>query len=235
MLVLRTFGGLSLSRGAENLTGAITQRRRLAILVLLAMAHETGMSRDKLQAYLWPEAEAERARHVLNQLLYAQRRQVDEGALFLGRKTLRLNPLVITTDVGAFEAALDRNDPEAAVARYAGPFLDGFFLKEAPEFERWVEDQRSRLARRNLTALAALAGQATASGDHAGAAAWWRRALAADPFDSPAAVGLVESLAAAGDRPGALREGLRHDALLRAEFGVPADPRLRELLARLSS
>lgn len=235
MLVLRTFGGLSLSRGEENLTGAITQRRRLAILVLLAVAHETGMSRDKLQAYLWPEAEAERARHVLNQLLYAQRRQVEEGALFLGRKTLRLNPLVITTDVAAFEVALDRNDPEPAVAGYAGPFLDGFFLKEAPEFERWVEDQRSRLARRNLTALAALAGRATASGDHGAAAAWWRRAVAADPFDSPAAVGLVESLAAAGDLPGALREGRRHDELVRSELGVPADPRLTRLLARLSS
>ena len=52
MLRLRTFGGLSLSRGTENLTGAVTQRRRLAILVLLAVAGDVGMSRDKLVAYL---------------------------------------------------------------------------------------------------------------------------------------------------------------------------------------
>lgn len=235
MLVLRTFGGLSLSRGEEDLTGAITQRRRLAILALLAVAQQSGMSRDKLQAYLWAEADAERARHVLNQLLYAQRRQLGEGALFLGRKTLRLNPLVITADVGAFETALDRHELEEAVARYRGPFLDGFFLRDAPEFERWAEDQRSRLARRNLTALAALAGKAAASGDHGAAAAWWRRAVAADPFDSPAAVGLVESLAASGDLPGALREGRRHTELVRREFGVAADHRLTQLLARLSS
>src|SRR5205814_2687931 len=92
MLRLRTFGGLSLSRGTENLTGAITQRRRLAILALLATARDAGLSRDKLQAYLWPESDAERARHVLNQLLYAQRRQVGHNTLFVGRKTLRLNP-----------------------------------------------------------------------------------------------------------------------------------------------
>src|SRR6266404_7134855 len=98
MLRLRTFGGLSLSRGEENLTGAVTQRRRLAILALLAVAGESGMSRDKLQAYLWPEADAERARHVLNQLLYAQRRQVGNEALFVGRKTLRLNRDLIATD-----------------------------------------------------------------------------------------------------------------------------------------
>src|SRR4051812_5849251 len=98
MLRLRTFGGLSLSRGDENLTGAASQRRRLAILVLLAVAGEAGMSRDKLVAYLWPESETERARHVLNQLLYAQRRQVGDDALFLGRKTLRVNRAVLTSD-----------------------------------------------------------------------------------------------------------------------------------------
>src|SRR6188472_3438789 len=71
MLRLNTFGGLTLTRGTEDLTGAATQRRRLALLVLLAVAGPVGMSRDKLLAYLWPESDVERARHVLNQLLYA--------------------------------------------------------------------------------------------------------------------------------------------------------------------
>jgi DNA-binding SARP family transcriptional activator len=235
MLRLRTFGGLTLARGEEDLTGAVTQRRRLAILAALAVAGEQGMSRDKLQALLWPESDAARARHVLNQLLYAQRRQVGSNALFRGQKTLRLNPEMIWTDAGTFEAALQRGELEEAAAVYAGPFLDGFFLKDAPEFERWTDENRSRLARRHLDALSALAGRATLTGDHTAAAAWWRRALDADPYDSVAALGLVESLAASGDRPGALREGLRHDARVRAELGVPAGPRLRELLARLSS
>ncbi|HEY7563840.1 MAG TPA: hypothetical protein VIA81_02850, partial [Acidimicrobiia bacterium] len=107
MLQLRAFGGLTLSRGEEDLTGAATQRRRLAILVLLAVSRPAGLSRDKLVAYLWPESDAERARHVLNQLLYAQRRQFETDRLFLGRKTLRLNPELIWADVAAFEQALD--------------------------------------------------------------------------------------------------------------------------------
>src|SRR5262245_54481597 len=135
MLRLRVFGGLTLARGEENLTGAVSQRRRLALLALLAVAQDTGMSRDKLLACLWPESEAERARHVLNQLLYAQRRQVGSAALFLGRKTLRLNPAEIWTDVGAFREALRQGAVEEALTHYSGPFLDGFFVSEAPEFE----------------------------------------------------------------------------------------------------
>jgi hypothetical protein len=62
MLRSRLFGGLTLARGEENLTGAVSQRRRLALLALLAVAQDTGMSRDKLLGWLWPESEAERAR-----------------------------------------------------------------------------------------------------------------------------------------------------------------------------
>src|SRR5262249_1706411 len=118
MLQLRTFGGLTLSRGEEDLTGAATQRRRLAILALLAATRQVGLSRDKLVAYLWPESDAERARHVLNQLLYAQRRQFGAEGLFLGRKTLRLNPAVIWSDVAAFEQALDGGSVQEGIALY---------------------------------------------------------------------------------------------------------------------
>jgi serine/threonine-protein kinase len=233
MLRLQTFGGLTLSRGSENLTGAATQRRRLAILALLAVAGEAGMSRDKLVAYLWPEADAERARHVLNQLLYAQRRQVGDQSLFLGRKTLRLNAELISSDVTSFDQALGAGDLEGGIALYRGPFLDGFFLKDAPEFERWSEDQRARLARRASGILAQLAERAAGEGHHRQAAEWWRRAADVDPYDSAASLGLIRALAAAGDRAGALLEARRHEELLRSELGVGPDPAFAEAVAML--
>ncbi|HEX3232664.1 MAG TPA: BTAD domain-containing putative transcriptional regulator [Gemmatimonadales bacterium] len=233
MLRLRTFGGLSLSRGAENLTGAVTQRRRLAILALLAVARDGGLSRDKLQACLWPESDAERARHVLNQLLYAQRRQPGQEALFVGKKTLRLNPEVITTDVAEFEEALTRGALEEAVALYGGPFLDGFFLKDAPEFERWVDGQRNRLARQAGATLIALAKRAALNEDDPGALAWWRRAADLDPLDSTVALALVQTLARLGDRSGALRHARRHAQELAAQLGVPPDPGWREIIIQL--
>ncbi len=233
MLRLQTFGGLTLYRGTESLTGAATQRRRLAILVLLAVAGDGGMSRDKLVGYLWPESDAERARHVLNQLLYAQRRQVADEALFLGRKTLRLNPAVIWSDVSACDQALAAGDLEAAVELYRGPFLDGFFLKDALEFERWGEDQRARLAHRIGGALRQLANRAAACGDARQAAAWWRRATEITPYDSLVALGLVQALASAGDRAGALLAARRHEELLRSDLGVAPDSAFVDAVGRL--
>jgi DNA-binding SARP family transcriptional activator len=235
MLQLRTFGGLSLSRGEENLTGAVTQRRRLAILALIAVAGEAGMSRDKLLAYLWPETAEERARHVLNQLLYAQRRQAGGEALFVGRKTLHLNPVVIQTDVGMFEQALEQGELEQAVALYRGPFLDGFFLKDSAEFERWVSAQRERYARRCLSALIALGRGSTLAGEQRAAVEWWRQAAELDPLDSAVVLGLLEALMAAGDRAGLLREARRHEALLRSELGVVPDRRITDLVRSLGT
>jgi serine/threonine-protein kinase len=233
MLRLRTFGGISLTSGSAPLTGAATQRRRLALLALLAVAGERGVSRDKLVAYLWPDSDAERARHVLNQLVYAQRKQLDSQHLFLGQKTLRLNRDIMWTDVGAFESALEAGALENAVQHYAGPFLDGFFVRDAPEFERWVDRERSRLTRRCTDALVKLAEEASAAGRHNEAVAWRTRALELDPLDTSRTVALVRAHIAAGNRPEALRVARRHEADLREELGVAPGAELNTLLQEL--
>lgn len=191
------------------------------------------MSRDKLLAYLWPERAVEPARHILNQLLYAQRRHAGDEGLFLGRKTLRLNPKLIQSDVEAFGAALAAGAPERAVAEYRGPFLDGFFLAGAGEFEAWTDEQRQRLARRCASALDELARTAAAAGDLESACEWRRRAAELEPLDAPAAVALANALVSRGDRPGALRVLLAHRARVRKELRVEADPAVSRLMASL--
>ncbi len=233
MLELTTFGGLTLGMEDGLVSGAMTQRRRLALLALLAVARQRGLGREKVMAYLWPESDAARARHALNQLLHIQRKLLTGRELFLGGKTLRLNPAAIHSDVGEFEDALDGGDLEAAVRVYRGPFLDGFFLKDAPEFERWSELQRHRLARRLSSAYVSLGNAATKRADHAGAAEWWRRAAEVDPLDSQIALDVVQALAAAGNPGGALRHALHHIARLRDDLGVAPDARLVQIVERL--
>lgn len=233
MLWLKALGGLTLASEDGPVTGALTQRRRLALLALLAVARDRGISRDKLVAYLWSERDAEHARHALNQLLHAQRKQFSPGDLILGGKTLRLNPAVMRTDVGEFECALDRGALEEAVAMWDGPFLDGFFMKDAPEFERWVEGERDRLARRLCTACIELATRAAADGAGARSAQWWRRAADIDPLDSQIAIHVVEALAAMGNPAAAMRHAQAHRERLRDELGMAPDARFEAVISRL--
>jgi DNA-binding SARP family transcriptional activator len=233
MLELRTFGGLSVAGHVTPPTGATTSRRQLALLVLLAASGERGLSRDKALAYLWPEGESERARHALNQTLYALRRTLGEDAVTSGGAELRLNPNVMIADVADFEAALRRGDRARAAALYTGPFLDGFFLDDAPEFERWTESERSRLAQRLSGAMQSLATEASARGDHQAAAEWWRRLAAAEPLNSRVALSLMTALVESGDRGGALRHARAHTSLLREELDVAPDPAIAALARQL--
>src|SRR5438034_3760785 len=139
MLELRTFGGLAIKENGVPLSGAAVQRKTLALLALLAAAGRKGVSRDKLVAYLWPERDTDRARHLLKQACYALRHDLGEPELLLGATELRLNPAVISSDVQAFQEALDGGDLAAAMRVYAGRFLDGFYVDGAGDFERWAE------------------------------------------------------------------------------------------------
>src|SRR2546430_1914619 len=157
---LRTFGGLSLTGESGPVTGAATQRRKLALLAVLATGGERGVSRDRLLALFWSESDAEHARHALTQSLSALRRELGSDDLFLGSADLSLNPALIDSDVADLETALARTELERAIALYVGPFLDGVHLDHAhgsPEFEHWVDAERARLAGLIADALERLA------------------------------------------------------------------------------
>jgi TolB-like protein/Flp pilus assembly protein TadD len=232
-LQLRTLGGIALEGAGEPLGGAGTQRKGLALLAFLACAGTRSVSRDKLLALLWPEAAAERARHRLTQLLYSLRHDLGTPDLFLGAAELRLNRAVLACDLDVFGAALVAGDLEHAVAAYTGPFLDGFFLSGAPEFERWVELERSQLARQYATALEKLAHAAARSGDHQVATRCWQELAEADPLNSRVTAAYVESVAAAGDRAGALRAAQSHQALLRQELDTGPTTLFQEAVERV--
>lgn len=233
MLELRTFGGLSIRDGGAPIIGAAIQRKTLALLALLAAAGKNGLSRDKLIAYLWPESDAEHGRNLLNQACYALRRDLHASALFLGATELRLNPDVISSDVQLFKDALARGDPERAATDYGGPFLDGFFLGHAGEFERWLDAERAHLEKQFGDALTALAKAASARGDHGRAADWWQQLTALDPLSSHAALGLMNALVAAGEPAEAIKHARVHEAFVQQEIGTAPDGAVLALVEQL--
>jgi serine/threonine-protein kinase len=227
---LQTLGTLVLQGPAGDAPGAdfTQQSRRLALLAALAASGERGRNRDQLLLFFWPDASQDRARHSLEQMLYLIRRSVG-GSAFVGVNPVRLNPAVVTSDVEEFESAIREGDPEAAVALYRGPFLDGFYLSDAPEFEQWMDGERSRLEALYAKALERLAETAEGAGDHRAAVAWWRKLVEADPLSSRPALGLMRGLANAGDHAAALRHAQRYERLVEQELGTSAGPEIAAL------
>ena len=235
MLTLRLFGGMALADDAGPIAGRAAQRRRLALLAMLAVARGKPVSRDKLIALLWPEAGTDRARHLLADSLYVIRGELGNDVVRATGNELSLDCARMTSDVIAFSDALDAGDRACAVKAYAtgGPFLDGVYLSEAGEFERWVESVRARFAEDYRRALGQLAVDAATAGDHATSISWWRQLAADDRLNSRVALGLMRALAAAGDRAGALEFARAHAAIVHAELEAEPDVAITSLEAEL--
>ncbi len=233
MYRLSLFGIPTLERDGAPLTGRATHRHRLALLALLALAPGQRLSREKLIAYLWPERDGESGRNLLKVGSYVLRSALGDDVLLSEGDDLRHTPALIETDVAEFEIALQRGDRAKATALYRGAFLDGFFLSDAPEFERWTDRERDRLAAGYRSALEALGEASEKAGDFAGAVEWWRTRAAHDPYDSRVALRLMQAMEASGNRAGALQHAAVHDRLLEDEFGMGSPAELTAFVERM--
>jgi TolB-like protein/tetratricopeptide (TPR) repeat protein len=146
---------------------------------------------------------------------------------------LRLDAKRLPSDLDEFEDALAHGNHDEAVRIYAGPFLDGFFLPDATEFERWAEGERDRLGREYARALEALAVSAEQNGRAAAAVDWWRKLAAHDPYNSRVALRLMQSLVAAGERAAAIQHARVHETMLRQELDIEPDAKVRALAEQL--
>jgi adenylate cyclase len=223
MFRLRAYGGLTLERDGAPYAGPATQRRRLAVLAMIA-ASDAGVSRERLTDYLWPDADPARGRHSLDEALSGLRRELQSNGLFIGVATLRLNSDALGSDMADEAAALAAGEPERAAALYAGPFLDGFNVPGAAAFEQWVETERSQRARAHARMLEGLAAAAAARKDVASATRWWQARVALDPLDTTATLSLLGALATEGNPAEALRLARVHEALVREELDASPGP-----------
>ena len=231
MLRLLTFGGLRVSRDDGTATDLANQRRRLAVLASVATAYPAGVSRDRLLLLLWPDADAERGRHALNQIVYNLRRELGASPID-GAIELVLLPNVMTADVTDFRTAMSKGDYATAIDLFTGPFLDGFFVPGATEFDRWVEDERQRTSRQAISALDKLSAVSEASSAVDELVRWTGRLVELDPLSARRALAHMRALVRHGERESAIAYGRRYDALARAD-GDDVDPEVMAEVERL--
>ena len=233
MIRLRLLGSVIVEGPEGPLSGRTTQRARVALLAVLGVARGQPVSRDRLLALFWPEHETADARHLLADSVYLLRKSLGESALISTGDSLALDSTLVGSDVADFRDALDRGDFEAAVAIFQAPFLDGFYLSGCAEFERWVDEERGRLAREFAKALERIAEDRSGRGLTRDASDAWRRLAASDPSNVRIALRYMEALVANGERAAALQHARNHAAYLKKEFDAEPEAQLMAFAERL--
>jgi DNA-binding SARP family transcriptional activator len=234
MLVLELLGTLSLRGDTGPVPLAAQQKRRLGLLAILGLGGKQGLSRDRIEAYLWPESSEARARHALDQAVYAIRRALGSDFILSTGRELRLNPEFVNSDVWEFEQAIRARDWTTAAGIYRGTLLEGFHLGDSRELESWIDTERARLLREYQTAIECLANLSVKAGDHSQSVSWWRRLAESDPLSPGPTKKLILALEAAGDRAGAVKHARHYQALVRQELEIEPDAEIEGLALTLS-
>jgi DNA-binding SARP family transcriptional activator/TolB-like protein len=235
MIRLRTLGAAEL-RGSdgESLDAVVTQPKRFALLFYLAAAGGGFQRRDTLFDLFWRNADQSQARAALNQSIYFLRRELGRDVILSrGNDEVAVEPSLVCCDVVAFDAALAEGDRRAALELYGGELLPGFFLSDAPGWERWLDGERDRLRTRAAAAARELADEARAGGEAADAAGWSRRAVEIAPYDEMQLRRLLALLALLGDRAGAVKAYEEAAARFAADYEGELSETTRGLIERI--
>jgi DNA-binding SARP family transcriptional activator/Tol biopolymer transport system component len=235
MIEFRTLGALDLRRkGGRELDSLLAQPKRIALLTYLCLAKPHGFQRrDTILGLFWPDSDQTRARASLRRALHVLRLSLGDSALqSRGDDEIAVNLDEVWCDVHAFETQLAQNHPLDALELYRGDLLPGFYIDEAPSFERWLSAERTRF--RSMAASAAgLAAKSEEARRNFTAAVSWAREAANLSDDEQAVRQLMEVLIRAGDQAGALRVYERFAARLVADLGAQPSIETATIAARL--
>lgn len=199
-------------------------RKAVAILAFLAVSGREH-SRAGLAAMLWPDLDRVRSRAVLRRTLSVA--TAVGPALEVTPAAVRLDAARTDCDVREFRmlAGGDSAAHWRRAADLAGErFLDGFALRDSPEFEDWQFATADALTDELSRVLARLVAEEVADGDFTAALAHAHRRTRVDPLSEPAHVDFIRVTAWTGDRSAALQAYRALVRMLDRELGVPPLP-----------
>ena len=146
-LRVTTLGRLTIAGDGEEVAALGRQRRKLAVLVVLALSGRP-RTRDALTEMFWGDQDEERARHSLSEALSHVRRVLGRDAIATRLTEISLSPKApVWVDAIEFERLVRAGDLAHAIELYEGPFLDGVHVEGSNTFEQWVDERRAYFER----------------------------------------------------------------------------------------
>jgi adenylate cyclase len=206
-LQIRLLGAPEISLGGAPVRG-LSSAKAQALLFYLAVSARPH-TRAALATLLWGDFPDSAARSNLRKALHYLRSHL-EGYLTIERDSVGLSPAAdYWVDVAEFDAALQDGTESSlrrAVELYRGDFLEGFYVRDALDFEGWWLSERARLRELMLDSLHGLADRRARLGDLEGAIALTRRFLDLEPWREEVHRRLMGWLALNGQRSAALAQ-----------------------------
>ncbi len=241
VLGIRLLGGLQISyadRGAPHFVSSKAPAL-LAYLAVTGRPHQ----RDALAGLLWGEMPDAAAANNLRQAL-SNLRKLFEPYLLVTRETVAFNSTIPHfLDATTFSDLLRLSEGQPAgqrsellrkaLALYHGEFLEGFYVRDAPDFEDWALVQRVHLRDLALHSWETLTGLLLDGGDYAGASEAAGRLLALDPWREEAHRQRMLALARSGQRSAALVQYQACRKVLRQEFDAEPSAETTVLFQRI--
>lgn len=205
----------------------VDTRKAIALLAYLSI-RETPASREHLADLLWPESDPDHARGALRRTISSLRSGLGGRWVESDRTQLRFARDGVWMDTEVIE----RGGSEA-LDLIGGRFLEGFWLRGAPDFEEWQVSMAEHYGRAARRLLGAAVDQAIESGDPKTAVDRGEALVSLDPIDESAHRALMRAYATAGDRAAAARQFRKCVAVLETELGVDPLPETVDLLERI--
>jgi DNA-binding SARP family transcriptional activator len=199
-------------------------RKAMALLAHLALA-EHPRSREALCELLYPGHDPDRARGALRRTLSTLRKGVGEEWIAVAGDSIALqHGPGLNIDVERFRALVtDGASPERlseAVVLFGAGFLEGFSLRDSPDFDDWQSGAAGALERELASTLRRLVEGLAARGDFEQAIPRARRWLELDSLHEPAHRELIRLYAWSGERAAALEQYRTCVRTLSQELGV---------------
>lgn len=231
-LELSFFGSPRITVDGAPLT--VDTRKAVALLARLALAGP--QRREVLADLLWPESDDAHARGSLRRTLSVLNRALGGRWLVIERTEISLDLDGVDCDVHRFEAAVAAASAHGhgtgtqcadclallagAASLHRGDFLEGFELRDSPQFYDWCYAEAERLRRALAEVLDALVNSLARRGAHEEALGHAEQRLSLDLLHEPTHRRIMLLHAWNGRRGDAVRQYRECVAVLRRELGV---------------
>jgi DNA-binding SARP family transcriptional activator/predicted ATPase len=239
-LEIRLFGAPEIH--VDEIPLDLPQQKARALVFYLG-ATGRAHAREHLATLLWSESDTSGAHHSLRSTLYLIRRALQAhgvgGSLVVDRASVCLDLQALSCDLLRYYDLITQTT-ESALAEAAilcrAPLLQGFTLRDAPEFDRWQQRAAVDLLTSCHTTLERLIDLATQRRSQSDAVRYLQALTQLDPLDESAQRRLISAYLEEGLVAKAIRQFETLETELRHELGVSPEPEtstlIREALLR---